>query len=208
MSTLTLGTVVDNSAKLNVGDARLDYLSYNMLFDPNTGPGGLSAPYTEQGSWTSVGPGGCGGNPVTVNATIEANWDPNGGPGWTWQDLRAGFATALGAVMQAVANPTAYENYSYTELPTGDGVLCVDPQFLDWGHYIPAGIQITAYDNDNDGAQIAQVTVTYSTEDQTGGDLCAALLTTEGTLLPVLFTDSLSALFGAGTTLACGLVDG
>ena len=126
MATLTLRTVVNNGAMLNVGNAYLDYLSYNMLFGPNTGPGGRSAPDTVQGSW-SVGPGGCGGNPVTVNATIEANWDPNGGPSWTWQDLQQAFATALEAVMQDVANQTAYQNYSYTAVATGDTVLCVDP---------------------------------------------------------------------------------
>ncbi len=137
---LSLQTVVDNGTKFNVGNADLFKLSWGMLFNPQANSVGVSADVTEQGSWSSVTPVGCGGNPVTVTASIEADW--GSGPGWDWWDLRDAFASTLWAVMQAVANPTGYENYSYTELPSvgpfGDGAdVCVDPQLLDWGHYIP-----------------------------------------------------------------------
>ena len=79
---LTLHTVFDSGAMLNVGDANLPNLSYNMLFGPDATSGGRSAPYTEQGINASQPGPGCGGNPVTVNAHIIANW--NSGPSWNF----------------------------------------------------------------------------------------------------------------------------
>ena len=208
---LSLRTVVDSGTKLNVGNANLFNLSWGMIFNPQANSVGVDADVTEQGSWSSVGPVGCGRNPVTVNAHIEATWDS--GPDWNWWDLRDAFASTLWAVMQAVSNPTGYENYSYTELPSvgpfGDGaVVCVDPQFLDWGHYIPAEILITAHDN-NTGDPAAQVKVTYSTDQSGGdvGDVCTAALAVLGVAGLPLFTTPetapLAAVFGAATAFAC-----
>lgn len=207
---LTLAAVVDNGAMLNVGNANLTYLSYDMLFNPAGNSGGeWVASYTEQGSWTSVTPDGCGGNPVTVNASIIANWDPDGGPGWTWQELQGGFASALQAAMQAASNPTAYKNYSYTETPYGKTgrVICADPKFLDWGYYIPAGIQITAY---NDGDVAGQITVTYSTDQSggDGGDVCNAIADLDGVLAIFPPTAELAAIVGATATVICNAIGG
>ena len=96
---------------------------------------------------------------MTVNAIIDASWgNGSDAPGWNWQDLQQAFATALWAVMQAVGNSQNYQNYSYTAISGGNTgrVACLDPQFLDWGHYIPAAIRITAYDNDTGGAQVGR----------------------------------------------------
>ncbi len=212
---LTLYSYVDKGAMLNVGNANLTYLSYDMCFNPNLGPGDSSASYTEQGSWTSVTADGCGENPpVTVNATITAtNWGngPSSGPSWNWQDLQQAFATALGAVMQAVSNPTAYENYSYTEVPVGKTgrVTCMDPKFLDWGHYIPAAIYITAHDN-NTGDIAADVMVTYSTDQSGGGggDVCGTISELDGVLAIFPPAAELAAIVGAVTNVVCGIVGG
>jgi hypothetical protein len=211
---LRLETVVDNSESLNVGDADLRHLSWDMIFDPHATPDGVLADSPpEKGSWSgpkdNTSPFSealpCFPHTVTVNAHIEANW--GSGPGWNWQDLRNGFASTLWGVMQAVSNPTGYENYTATPIPNSAGLpMCGPAEFLDWGHYIPARIQITARDNST-GDVAGQVTVRYSTEDQTGGDICAALAA-GASFLP-LFTDPatavLAALFGIGTALACGL---
>ena len=103
--------------------------------------------------------------------------------------------------MQAFATKTAYQNYSYTEFPDGDIVVCLDPQPLDQGYYIPPELQITAYDNG--GAQIGQVTVIYSTGDQSGGGTCD-ILSALGTVLAIFPPASeLAAIVGVGTSLAC-----
>ena len=201
---LNLTTVVASGAMLNVGDARLDYIAYDMLFRTNADSGGFivppTAPYTEQGFWSSVGPVSCGGTTVTVNVTGNANWG-FGGLGWTSSQLQQAFAGALQAVMQAFATKTAYQNYSYTEFPDGDIVVCLDPQPLDQGYYIPPELQITAYDNG--GAQIGQVTVIYSTGDQSGGGTCD-ILSALGTVLAIFPPASeLAAIVGVGTSLAC-----
>ncbi len=203
---LYLQATVDNGPMLNVGDAILSNLSYNMLFNPNANSGGMdNVPYTEQGSWSQVGPGGCS-NPVTVNASITANWPPNGGAGWSWQGLRDGFAAALGTAMTAASNPTAYQNYSYTEFPEGDTVVCVDPQPSDWGHYIPPGFQITAYENG--GPQIGQVTVRYSTGDQSGGSVCDAIGGIVSSGLPLILDDAPAAVVATLMAVGCALIDG
>ena len=199
---LTLHTAVDSGAMLNAGDANLPNLSYNMLFTPGAGSGAISAPYTEQGIDASQPGPGCGGNTVTVNAHITANWDS--GPSWTLSQLQDAFAGALGAVMQAVSNPTAYQNYSYTQAFGGIDApdICVDPQPSTLGHYIPPGIQITAYDNG--GAQIGQVTTTYSTGDQSGENTCD-IVSKLGTVLGIFPPASeLAAIVGATTALLCG----
>ena len=138
---------------------------------------------------------------MTVTATIDANW--SSGLGWTSSQLQDAFAGALLAVVQAVGNKTAYQNYSYTEVPAigGDTVVCLDPQPLDSGHYIPPEIQITAYDNS--GNQHGQVTATYSTGDQSGGSTCD-ILTDLGTVLAIFPPASeLAAIVGAVTSLVC-----
>ena len=208
---LRLETVVHSGETLNVGDANLSFLSYDMLFGQDAGPGGRSASGTVPGSWSAVGPGGCGGNPVTVNANIDATWEggSNSVGSWTWQDLQQAFATALGTVMQTVANPTSYENYSYTEYPAGDTVVCLDPQFLDWGHYIPPKIIITAYNNAPDNtAEQAKVTVTYSTEDQSGGDVCGTIKDLVDSMLPLVLDDPVAAVVGTAMTVFCDLIGG
>ena len=206
---LTLHTEITNGEKLNVGNANLFKLSWGMIINPQADEGGVTTSSSEQGSWSTVGPVGCGPNTVTVNATIHANW--GSGPSWNWWDLQDAFASTLWAVMQAVSNPTGYENYSYTEFTGGNpfgegGVVCVDPQFLDWGHYIPAEIQITAQDN-NTGDPAAQVTVTYSTEDQSGGSMiCPELNALVGTGVALWAdpdTAPLAARVGVFTSFAC-----
>jgi hypothetical protein len=197
---LTLHTVVDNRETLNVGNADLFSITAGMILNPPAGQDGVVTSRTEQGSWSEVGPGGCGGHPVTVNAHIEANW--GSGPGWNWPDLQQAFATTLWTVMQAMGNPTAYQNYSYTEFPAGDTVVCEDPQFLDWGHYIPKAIQITA--RNGDGLEAAQVTVTYSTQDQSGGSACGIIAALGNALQIFPETSPLGALVGFSTSLFCG----
>jgi hypothetical protein len=207
---LSLLTVVEPDAMLDVGDANLTYLSSDMCYAPNAGPGGLlNVPYTEQGSRTSVSPGGCGRNPVTVNATITASWNGDLDGTWTWQDLQAGFASALLAAMQAASKP--YANYSYTEVPIGKTgeVACMDPQFLDWGHYIPAKIRVTA-NNNSDSSQVGQVTLTYSTDQSggDGGDVCDAIEAGDGVLAIFPPTAELAAIVGAVTGVACDIING
>lgn len=207
---LTLSTEVDNGEMLNVGNANLPGLSYYMLFNQNANSGGIDAYYTEQGSWSvfSAGPVQCGSTLVTVNAHITANWSggSNSVGSWTWQDLQQAFASALGTAMQHASNPTAYQNYSYTELATGEGALCVDPQPTDWGQYIPAAIQITAYNNaPENAAQQGQVTLTYST-DQGGGDVgdaCGAITAADGVLAIFDVAAPLAAVVGAFTGIFC-----
>jgi hypothetical protein len=105
--------------------------------------------------------------------------------------------------------PTGYEDYSYTPYPIGDYVVeCVDPQFLDWGHYIPQKILITAYKNDGSGDSIGGVTVTYSTGDQSGGDVCGPINDLVGGLLPLVLDDPVAALAGTAMTVTCDLIDG
>ena len=53
---------------LNVGDAYLPNLSHNMLYSPDGDPNGDTSgigmlSYTEQGSWSQVGPAACGDVP-------------------------------------------------------------------------------------------------------------------------------------------------
>ena len=123
--------------------------------------------------------------------------------------MQQAFATALDAVMKAVANPTQYANYSYTEFPEGDVVVCLDPQFLDWGHYIPASIRITAYNNAPENAALqADVTIRYSTGDQSGGDVCGTIKDLVGGLLPLVLDDPVAAVVGTAMTVACDLIDG
>ena len=145
---------------------------------------------------------------MTVNATINANWNSgsNSVGSWTWQDLQAGFAAALGAAMQKLSNPTAYQNYSYTLAFGGIDApdICVDPQPSDWGHYIPAGIEITAYNNapESTGSQ-AKVTLTYSTGDQSGGSPCGIIQALGNWLQIFPETSPLGALVGTVASLAC-----
>jgi hypothetical protein len=202
---LSLRSVVDSGPMLNVGNADLFSITAGMISNRQAGQFGIGWSNTEQGSWSEVGPVGCGGHPVTVNVRIDATWDS--GPGWNGQDLRDAFAGALWAVMQGVG--TSYENYSYTELPAinGDAVLCVDPQFLDWGHHIPAAIRITAHDN-NTGDTANEVTVRYSTQDQSGGDVCGTIKDLAGGLLPLFLEDAPAAIVGTAMTVICDLIDG
>ncbi len=207
---LYLQATVDSGAMLNVGDANLSNLSYNMLFNPNAGPTGMDGvSYTEQGSWSQIGPGGCT-NPVTVNATIDASWGH--GPGWNWQCLRDAFAAALGTAMTAASNTTKYQNYSYTEVPFEDpfgagGVTCLDPQPLDSGYYIPPGFRITAYSN-ADGTQAGQVTVTYSTGNQSGGSICDAIGGIVSSGLPLILDDAPAAVVATIMAVGCALLGG
>ena len=193
---------------LNVGNANLTNLSYDMHLRPAGEPGRRhQRPTTEQGSWSSVSPDGCGANPVTVNATIDANWGSGPQvPAGTGRDLQDAFASALWAVMQAVGNKTAYENYSYTEDPatTEMRVVCVDPQLLDWGHYIPAEIEITAYDN-NTGDQQAKsrshIAQRIRVEEATCDILTRIWATVPGQYSRT--TAPLAAIVGVFTSLAC-----
>ena len=74
---LTLQAVVDNGAMLNVGDANLSNLSYNMLFNPNATSGGMDSGVLHRAGLLVTGrPRGCGGNPVTVNANIDRKLGP------------------------------------------------------------------------------------------------------------------------------------
>jgi hypothetical protein len=198
---LNLKTVVEGGATLNVGDADLPNLSRNMLYgqDAPADAGGRLASYTEQGFWGQPGLGSCG-HAVTVNADIDAYW--NSGLGWTSSQLQDALAGALGAVMQAMANKTAYQNYSYTQAFGGIDApdICVDPQPIA-GYYIPPKIQITAYDNG--GGNIGQVTVTYSTGDQSGKSTCD-IVSALGSFLGIFPPASeLAAIVGAGTALYC-----
>ncbi len=204
---LNLQTVVASGAMLNVGNAYLNNIAYNLLFTTNADSGGFivppAAPYTEPGSWPAPSPIDCGGTTtVTVNVTMTATW--NGGPGWTSSQLQQAFASALQAVMQASATTTAYQNYSYTPYPIGDDVVeCVDPQPLDQGYHIPPEIEITA--SDNGGAVHGKVLVTYSTGDQSGESACDILGALAGVLAIVPETAELAAIVGLTTALqVCG----
>jgi hypothetical protein len=208
---LYLHTVVDNGESLDVGNA--DLFSFTSGLVTQAGPDGLLFnPSTEQGFFSSVDADGCGLNSVTVNAITTASWS-NGSDAtaWHWQDLQQAFATALWAVMQHAGNSQNYPNYRYTAIPWGKTgrVACRDPKFLYWGHHIPAAIRITAYDNDNDGAQVGEVTVTYSTEGQSGGgDVCGAINDLNGVLAVFPPTSELAAIFGAVTTIFCNALGG
>ena len=211
---LILSTEVDNGEMLNVGDAYLPGISYYMLFNQNGNSGGLIASYPEQGSWGSINPPGCS-TPVTVKANIDANWSggSNSVGSWTWQDLRQAFAAAVGTAMQTAANPTAYQNYSYTLGFTGTegGDICEDPQPTDSGHYIPAEIQVTAYNNAPENtAQQAKVTLTYTTDQGGGnfGDACGAVSDVDGVLAIFPETAPLAAVVGAVTTIFCNALTG
>ena len=146
---------------------------------------------------------------MTVTATITANWNSgsNSVGSWTWQDLQAGFAAALGAAMQTVS--MAYQNYSYTLAFGGIDApdICADPQPSDWGHYIPAGIEITAYNNapENTAPQ-AHVTLTYSTGDQSGGSPCDAIEAANGVLAIFPEASELAAIVGAATGIICEII--
>ena len=207
---LHLAAVVDSGAMLNVGDANLPNLSHNMLYSPDGAPNGNQngidmLSYTEQGSWSQVGPAACGEFPITVNATITASWAPGGGPGWAWQQVRDAFADALGTAMTAASNPTAYQNYSYTEFPTGDTVVCLDPQPSTLGHYIPPGFQITAW---NKGVLAGQVTVRYSTGDQSGESVCGAIKDIVSSGLPLILEDAPAAIVATLMAVTCALFSG
>ena len=206
---LTLSAEVDNGEMLNVGNSNLTYLAHDMLYR-NANSGGADAYYPEQGSWSwfSAGPVQCGSTLVNVKAHITADWSggSNSVGSWTWQDLQQAFASALEAAMQKASSPTAYQNYSYTELATGEGALCVDPQPLDKGYYIPAAIQITAFNNAPENtAEQGHVTLTYST-DQGGGDVgdaCDAITAADGVLAIFEVTAPLAAVVGAFTGFFC-----
>ena len=202
---LHLQTAIASGTMLNVGNAYLPNISYNLLFNPDAGANDMT-PYTEQGFWSDPSEPGLGscGKTVTVNVTITSNWDSQGRAGWASSQLQQAFANALDAVMQAVTNTnkTAYQNYSYTEFNTGDNVICMDPQPLDKGHYVPPEIVITAYGNSGaqKGLQVGQVKVTYSTEDQSG-DVCD-ILSTLGAVLDIFPpTAELGAIVGLTTAL-------
>jgi len=209
---LTLAAVVDNGAMLDVGDVDLDYLSYDMLFNPKvTSSGADMVPYTGHGSSSPFPPppgGGCAGA-TTVNVTMTGNWDPDGGPGWNWQQMRDAFAGALRAAMTAASNTKKYQNYSYTEIPVvgpfGSGVACEDPQPSDSGYYIPPGFQITAYHN---GLQAGQVTIRYSTGDQSGGSVCDEITGIVSDGLPLVLDDPAAAVVAAIMDVTCDLIDG
>ena len=206
---LIFRTVVDSGAMLNVGDANLTYLAYDMLFNPAvTANGADNASYTEQGSWGSINPPECE-NTVTVTASITAglNSGSNSVGSWTWQDLRGAFAAAAGAVMQTVS--MAYQNYSYTLAFTGTegGDICVDPQPSDSGYYIPAQIMITAYNNAPESTgQQAEVTLTYSTGDQSGGSPCDAINALDGVLAIFPEASEFAAIVGAATGIVCEII--
>ena len=209
---LTLNTVVDSSETLNVGNANLFNLSWGMIFNSNAGAAGVSADSTEQGSWSVEGLDQCW-HTVTVNAHIDADW--GSGPGWNWWDLRDGFASALWAVMQAVSNPTGYENYNGQLSPVVDSPLpplCESTgEFANWGHYIPAKITIHAHNNVTGDNDAGSVTVTYSTDDQSGGSICD-LITTVVESGVALWADPdtapLAALFGVLTPVVCSEIAG
>ena len=205
---LTLKTVVNNGAMLNVGNAYLPYLSYDMLFGQDANSGGRSASGPVQGSWSVPADGEfwcLAPQTVTVNATIEATWGngPAKGPSWNWQDLQQAFATALDAVMQHVANQTAYQNYSQPSVADGNTLLCIgDMTFVDWGHYIPPEILITAHNN-NTGDEAGRVRVTYSTRGQSGGSVCDVITALGNSLQILPETSPLGALVGLFTSLFC-----
>jgi len=199
---ISLHTVVDSGAMLNVGDANLFNLSWDVIFNQATSAG-VSADSTKQGSWFTEAAECPGGNTVTVNAHIEADW--GSGPGWNWWDLQDAFASTLWAVMQAVSNPTGYENYS-RDMVVDDvaPVICEPGEFVDWGHYIPAQIIIHAHDNVTGGNDAGSVTVTYSTGDQSGENACD-IVGELGSVLAIFPPASeLAAIVGAGTALLCG----
>jgi hypothetical protein len=201
---LTLKTVVASGETLNVGDADLSSISQGIITSVQAEAGGVIASSPEQGSWSQVGPAGCGGFPLTFNASIKASW--NSGHSWTSSQLQQALAGALLAVMKAVGDKTVYQNYSYTEFPTGDTVVCVDPQPSTLGHYIPSEIEITAYDNSgpSKGGQIGKVTATYSTGDQSGGGVCD-IIKELGPVLGIFPPASeLAAIVGATTAVFCG----
>jgi hypothetical protein len=208
---LSLQTVVDSGETLNVGDANLFNLSWGMVFHPQATPVGVHADFTEQGAWSYQSALCLGWHTVTVNAKIDGFWNSRsdgGSDSWNWWDLRDGFASTLWGVMQAVSNPKGYENYRNFEVGGGRGVTCTPEEFVDWGHYIPAAIQTTAWDN---GLEAGQVTVTYSTEDQSGGDggvVCGSIEALGDMLEIFPETSPLGAVFGAVTGLVCGVVGG
>ena len=206
---LTLHTVIDSGEMLNVGNANLFNLSWGMIFN-QAATTGVSADFTEQGSWSVSEPGQCW-HPVTVNAHIQADWGsgPSSGPSWNWWDLRDAFASALWAVMQAVSNPTGYENYNGQMVVVDSPIppLCEPTEFANWGHYIPAQIIIHAHNNVTGDDDAGSVTVTYSTEDQTGGSICGViqpLVDTGVALWADPETAPLAALVGVFTSVACG----
>ena len=175
-----------------------------MIFNQATSAG-VSADSTEQGSWFTEAALCPGGDTVTVNAHIEATWSPGSdATSWHWWDLQDGFASTLWGVMQAVSNPTGYENYSQKIVVVDVApAVCEPGEFVDWGHYIPTEILITAYDNDNHEAPVGQVKVTYSTEEsgQSGGNICGFTAAAEGVLALFPQTSTLAGIFGVGTIL-------
>ncbi len=215
---INLTTVVASGATLNVGDADLSKISQGLITSVPATDGGviipLSDPQTEQGSWSTAQAfpafgDDCVENTVTVNASITSNWDANGGTGWAPSQLQDAFADALLAVLQAMADKTAYQSYSYTPVADppdpfgGDGgVTCTDPQPLDKGYYVPPEIEITAYDNG--GGQIGKVTATYSTGDQSGETTCDIIEALGNVLAIFPETAPLGAVVGTTTALFCG----
>ncbi len=203
---LKLQTVVDNSAMLNVGNANLSNISQGIITGPQAGLAGVSTQVAEQGIWTARQPDCLLPYAVTVTANVTANWigGSNSAGSWTWQDLQGAFAGALWAVMQKISGPTGYKIYqSHATGPAGRGG-CTPEELVGTGYYIPAGIQITAYNAaPEDTSQVAQVSLTYSTGDQSGGSACD-IISSVGPLLAIFPEASLYALIvGIATTWEC-----
>ncbi len=208
---LYLRTVVDSSAMLNVGNANLTDISSGLVLSVPAANGGVDNtgnPMTEPGSWGVLSPP-CA-HVVTVNATIDATWHSgsNSVGSWSSSDLQNAFAAAAGAVMQKISEQrdANYQNYSYTLAFTGTegGDICTDPQPIA-GCYIPAAIDITAYNNapENAGQTLAAVKLTYSTGDQSGVSPCG-IIEALGNALEILpDTSSLGAIVGTVTSLTC-----
>jgi len=208
---LYLRTVVDSSAMLNVGNANLTDISSGLVLSVRAANGGVDNtgnPMTEPGSWGVLSPP-CA-HVVTVNATIDATWHSGSNTvgSWSSSDLQNAFAFAAGAVMQKISeqHDANYQNYSYTLAFTGTegGDICTDPQPIA-GCYIPAAIDITAYNNapENAGQTLAAVKLTYSTGDQSGVSPCGIIEALGNALEIIPDTSSLGAIVGTVTSLTC-----
>ena len=141
---------------------------------------------------------------MTVNANIDATWGPTAAASWTWQDLRHAFATALDAVMKAVAIQRSTRTTAIRNFPREMSLFAWIPS-SSTGDDIPPAFQITAYNN---GLQAGQVTITYSTGDQSGGSVCDAIGGIVGGGLPLFLENAPAAVVGTVMTVACDLIDG